>query len=218
MSVFLSLLAKFSALCIALSVHEWAHAYIAYKQGDSTAKIMGRMTLAPFAHFDLWGFLSLFFLGFGWAKPVPVDLRNFKNVKKSNFLVSIAGVVANLITGTVFIIISCALNTFVPDYAIAWGAYGYCLQLFLSIVIQLNFVLAFFNILPIYPLDGFRIIENFAKPNNAFVNFMRKYSRIILIVLVILLGIAVDYYLSFTAGNLIIWLTNAFNYLFGLMV
>ena len=218
MSFLLSLIAKFSALCIAMSVHEWAHAYVAYKQGDPTAKVMGRMTLAPFAHFDLLGFLSLLFLGFGWAKAVPVDLRNFKNVKKSNFLVSIAGIAANLITGTIFIIISCALNTFVSDFSIAWGAYGHCLKEFLYMVINLNFVLAFFNLLPIYPLDGFRMVANACKQNNEFVNFMYKNSRIILIVLILLFSTVLDYYFSFTAGNIINWLTNAFNYLFGLMI
>lgn len=217
MEILLSILATFSALCIALPVHEWAHAFVAYKQGDHTAKVMGRMTLAPFAHFDFWGFVCLFFLGFGWAKPVPIDPRNFKNGKKSSVLVSLAGILANLVTGTAFIIISCALNTFVQNYAVAWGAYGYCLQLFLASVIQLNFVLAFFNLLPIHPLDGFRVIESLTQPENSFVNFMKKYSRIILIVVIIFTGI-LDYYFAFTAGNLISWITSAFDYLFGLMV
>lgn len=217
MPIILQIIAKLSALCIALPVHEWAHAFVAYKQGDHTAKVMGRMTLAPFAHFDLWGFICLFFLGFGWAKPVPVDSRNFKNGKKSSFLVSIAGVVTNLIVGIAFIIISSALNTFVPNFAVEWGAYGQCLSLFLTSVININFVLAFFNILPIYPLDGFRIIETYTKPNNGFVNFMRKYSSIILIIL-ILFTYVLDYYFAYTAGNLITWITSAFDYLFGLMV
>ncbi len=217
LEIFLYVLATFSALCIALPVHEWAHAYVAYKQGDSTAKTMGRMTLAPFAHFDLWGLLCLFILGFGWAKPVPVDTRNFRNSKKSNFLVSVAGIIANLIVGLLFIIISCALNTFIPDYATLWSWYGYTLQIFLDSVITVNFVLAFFNLLPIYPLDGFRIVENFTKPNNGFVNFMRRYSNIILIV-VIIFTYFIDYYLAITAYNLVDVLTTAFNSLFGLFV
>ena len=217
MEILLSILATFSALCVALPVHEWAHAYAAYKQGDHTAKVMGRMTLAPFAHFDAWGFLCLFIFGFGWAKPVPIDARNFKNGKKSNLLVSLAGILANLVTGIVFIIISSALNTFVPEFYISWGAYGYCLQIFLTSAISLNFSLAFFNLLPIYPLDGFRVIEIYAKPDSGFVNFIKRYSRIILIVVVLFTGI-LDYYFAFTAGNLVAWITNAFNYLFGLMV
>lgn len=214
---FLYFVAFLSALLVALPVHEWAHAFVAYKNGDPTAKTLGRMTLAPLAHIDLWGFFCLIFLGFGWAKPVPVDLRNFKNAKKSNFWVSIAGILANFITGIIFIIISSALNTFVPDYAISWGYYGYMLSIFLETVISFNFVLAFFNLLPIYPLDGFRIVENFTKPNNGFVTFMRKYSSIILIVLIVFTYV-IDVYLSFTAGNLVNIITNFFNWLFALMV
>ena len=217
MDFLLTILATFSALCIALPVHEWAHAYVSNKQGDPTAKIMGRMTLAPFAHFDLWGFVCLYFFGFGWAKPVPIDTRNFKHGKKSEVLVSLAGIFANLITGIAFIMVSSALKTFVPDYMIAWGKYGYALQLFFSNVISLNFGLAFFNLLPIYPLDGFRVIETFTKPNNGFITFMKRYSTIILIVVVVLTSV-LDYYFAFTAGNLIKWITSAFDYLFGLMI
>lgn len=217
LNIFLYALAMFSALCIAIPVHEWAHAYVAYKQGDCTAKTMGRMTLAPFVHFDLWGALCLFFLGFGWAKPVPVDFRNLKNGKKSNFLVCIAGILANLTTGIIFIIISCAIHTFFPDFATAWGFYGYTLDIFLYSVISLNFALAFFNILPLYPLDGFRIVENFSKPNNRFVHFMRKYSTVIMIIAVLFTGIF-ELYFSFTADYLISIITSLFNSLFGLFI
>ncbi len=215
MEIFLYIIATFSALCIALPVHEWAHAYVAYKQGDPTAKTLGRLTLAPFAHFDFIGFLCLFVFGFGWAKPVPIDSRNFKNGKKSDFLVSIAGVCANLITGVFFIILSCGLHRFAPNFATDWGIYGYCLNIFLQVVIQLNFVLAFFNILPIYPLDGFRVIETFSKPNNRFVIFMKRYSNLILIILV-LFTYFLDYYFAYTAGQLISGLTWVFDKFFGL--
>lgn len=217
LNIFLELLAIFSALCVAIPVHEWAHAYIAHKQGDDTAKVMGRMTLAPFAHFDVWGFLCMFFLGFGWAKPVPVDVRNLKHGKKSNFLVSIAGILANLVTGTFFIMISCALNTFFPNYITVLGFYGYALNIFLDTVISLNFVLAFFNILPIYPLDGFRIVETYAKPNSGYVNFMRRYSNVILILLVLFSGILTIYF-NHTAGYLKELITSLFNSLFGLFI
>lgn len=215
MDTLIYLIAMVSALFIAMPVHEWAHAYVAYKQGDPTAKTYGRMTLAPTAHFDFWGFVCLFVLGFGWAKPVPVDSRNFKNPKRSDFLVSIAGVCANLITGTFFIFISCLLNRFAPSYVTDWGYYGKCLYLFLNFVIQINFVLAFFNILPIYPLDGFRVIETFSKPNNSFVNFMRRYSNLILIVLV-LFTYVLDIYFAYTADYLIYGLTWVFDKFFGL--
>lgn len=215
MGILIYIVALLSALCIAMPVHEWAHAYVAYKQGDPTAKTYGRLTLAPFAHFDKWGFLCLLLFHFGWAKPVPVDSRNFKHGKLSDFLVSIAGICANLVTGTVFIIISCALNKFAPNYMYDWGYYGACLYTFLAFVIELNFVLAFFNLLPIYPLDGFRVVETFTKPNNGFVNFMKKYSNIILIILV-LFTYFLDYYFLYTADGLINGLTWVFDKFFGL--
>jgi Zn-dependent protease len=211
------IIAMLCALCVSLPVHEWAHAWVANKEGDPTAKMMGRMTLAPHAHFDLWGFLSLAIFHFGWAKPVPVDARNFRRGKTSGFLVSIAGICANLVVGTIAIIIYTALETFVPTFASTWGFYGICLYYFLVYMIQLNFVLAFFNILPIYPLDGFRIVETYSRPNNGYVRFMYRYSTIILIMLVVFSGI-LNWYLNNTAYQLmdgIIWVFEKF---WGLMV
>lgn len=218
MSPIVYFLATLSALCVAMPVHEWAHAFVAYKQGDSTAKTMGRMSLAAFSHFDIIGFICLFFLGFGWAKPVPIDSRNFKSGKKSSFLVSIAGVSANFIVGIFFIIINSLLLTFYPQYITAWGFYGELLFAFLQIVISMNFVLAFFNLLPIYPLDGFRIVETFSKPNNGFVNFMKRYSGIIIIMLVLFGYFILDIYFQYTAGYCIQGISWVFNKLFGLFV
>ena len=211
------LLSSISALCVAIPVHEWAHAWVAYKQGDPTAKTMGRMTLAPHAHFNIWGFICMYLLGFGWAQPVPVDSRNFKNGKRSEVLVSLAGVTANIVVGTFFVIIATALDTFYPTFATAWGYYGLALETFLLTVISYNFCLAFFNILPIYPLDGFRVIEANTKPNNGFVNFMRRYSNLILIAVVLFSGL-IEYYLTYTAGYAISGLTWLFNKFWGLFV
>ena len=206
---------QISALFVALPVHEWGHAFVAYKQGDSTAKVSGRLTLAPLAHFDVFGFLFLYFFGFGWAKPVPVDYRNFKNPKKSGILVALAGVTANFVVGTALIIISCALSKFFPNYATNWGYYGYALKCFLTYAISINFVLVFFNILPIYPLDGFKVVETFSKPNNGFIEFMRRYSRIILLVL-ILFTYVFDIYFTYTAGATIDGLTYVFDKFFAI--
>ena len=85
------------SVMLAIVFHEFAHAFVAHKNGDDTAKMAGRMTLNPTAHFDPLGFLFLLLLGFGWAKPVPVDDRNFRNIKKGRVLVGFAGVSANLI-------------------------------------------------------------------------------------------------------------------------
>ena len=212
----LSVLMLASALCIALPVHEWAHAFVAYKQGDPTAKMLGRMTLAPHSHFDLFGSLFLVFFGFGWAKPVPIDERNFKHGAKSKVLVALAGITANLVVGTFFILVSTILKKYAPNYETQWGYYGVALKLFLNYVIQINFVLLFFNLLPVYPLDGFRVIESFASPYNSFVVFMKRYSWIIMLVL--LLGTyLIDYYLTYTVGYTMYGINWLFEKIFGLV-
>ena len=91
------LLYRIPAILVALSFHEWAHAYAAYKLGDPTARNMGRMTINPFAHIDPLGFLTLLLFRFGWAKPVPISTRYFKNARRDELIVSLAGVAANLI-------------------------------------------------------------------------------------------------------------------------
>ncbi len=210
--IILYLVAYVMALSVAMSFHEFAHAYIAKTQGDYTASIMGRCTLAPLAHIDVWGLICLFLLGFGWAKPVPVDERNFKKGKKSKFLVSIAGIVTNLLLGTIFLFIMMLIFKISPDFYDS-SLYGNLLYLFLQLSVSLNFSLAFFNLIPIYPLDGFRIIETFTRYDNGFVQFMRKYSQIIYI-LIIISGVFYYYY-TFTAGNLINFLIELFARILG---
>ena len=89
-------IAQFLAAAIVLSFHEFAHAYAAHKCGDDTARLAGRLTLNPMVHFDLWGIIMFALAGFGWAKPVPVNPRNFRDFKKGSFWTSIAGVLMNL--------------------------------------------------------------------------------------------------------------------------
>lgn len=138
----------------AITFHEVAHGYVAYRCGDPTAKMLGRLTLNPIKHMDVIGTLSLFLLGFGWAKPVPVNPRNFNSFRRDDFLVSIAGIVTNL---TLFII----------STALVFGLYrvgdslvlSYVLQFF-SMFASINLGLAIFNILPIPPLDGFHVLND----------------------------------------------------------
>ena len=176
--VVLELVGYFSALLVALSFHEFAHAFVAYKSGDPTAKVMGRLTLKPFSHFDMLGFVSLLLFGFGWAKPVPVDFRNLKNPKKDGFLVSIAGVGLNLILGIFLIMILALITCFAPE-VFGIKIYGYTLLCFLNYGYLINFALAFFNILPLYPLDGFRVIEVYAKKENSYVQTIRRIGPIL---------------------------------------
>ena len=174
------LLAYIIALMIALSIHEFAHAFVANREGDLTAKAYGRLSLNPFAHIDPIGLIFLLLVGFGWAKPVPINPLHMKNGKKSVVKVSIAGVIANLILSIIFSFfyaLTLALDESVTFYLF--------LQQFCGYTMTINFVFFVFNLLPIYPLDGFNLIASLSKQDNAFLNFMYKYGFWILLLLYI---------------------------------
>ncbi len=169
---------------LAIEFHECAHGYVALWCGDATAKINKRLTLNPVAHFDVAGILMMIFIGFGWAKPVPINPNNFKHYKRDSFFVASAGIVVNVILSAISFGLCClsafafskvtVVNSFVN------GLFTFLIYFFLYGTL-LNITLAAFNILPIYPLDGFRMIESFA-PRSQFVAFMRKYGRMILFI------------------------------------
>ena len=151
---------------LAIVIHEAAHAWMANKFGDPTAKNLGRVTLNPAAHYDPWGtvFFPLMaaFTGFamiGWAKPVPIETRNFKNYRTGIFWVSFAGPLSNIILGTVSAIILALIATKVST---SWEYYSISLQM-LRYSVYINFILAFFNLLPIPPLDGSKMVSSFLK-------------------------------------------------------
>ena len=176
----MAILYTLPGIIIGLTVHEWAHAFVAYKLGDPTAKEMGRLTLNPLAHIDPYGFLSLLLLGFGWAKPVPVNPRNFKNYKRDDILVSVAGVVMNLIVA------------FIMTIVFYLGVYKWnmisntAFQSIVMSIITINLSLAVFNLIPIYPLDGSHILDGLLMHKAPKVCiFLHKYGQIILIALLI---------------------------------
>lgn len=211
--IWISIIASLMALFIAMPFHEFAHAYAAKREGDYTAVAQKRYTLAFHAHFDFVGFICLFFFGFGWAKPVPVDSRNFKRGKKSAFLVSIAGILTNFILGVIFLFIYMLVLKF-ASVEFTQSFYGMLLLNFLSISVSLNFMLAFFNLLPIYPLDGYRIIESFCINDNIFLAFMRKYSIIIYILMIVTGLYSILYYA--TMGYLVDGLVKLFSIILGM--
>jgi len=175
------LIAAFAiALMAALIPHEVAHGYAALKQGDPSAKIAGRLSLNPAKHIEPLGLLCFVLAGIGWAKPVPVNPFNYRNFRKGNFWVSIAGVLTNLVIGFTFSLFLFLMYNFVGMDSINnnVGLY-FVYYLFLFIVI-VNIMLMLFNLLPIFPLDGYNVLVSFTKPNNSFMRFMRQYSMFVL--------------------------------------
>jgi Zn-dependent protease len=144
-------------LVIAFTLHEFAHAYVAYKFGDPTAKNQGRLTLSPFAHIDPIGALFILIAGFGWARPVPVNRFFFKNPRLAGVLVSLAGPVSNLLLAMIGSIIYFGFDDVVFGSDLA--------STFLETFISLNVLLFVFNLIPLPPLDGYRIVEDLVPVN-----------------------------------------------------
>ena len=173
----LYLLFVFLAMCIAVSFHEWAHAFVAYKLGDPTAKNLGRMSLDPLKHLSVAGMISFLEFRIGWAKPVMVNPRNLKHFRRDDALISLAGPLTNLILSFVFfgIWFFCAI----------YQVNGYILEALMYIV-TINISFAIFNVLPIPPLDGFHVITSlFVKKGYKILQFMNKYGILILLVLLL---------------------------------
>ena len=165
------------AILISLTFHEFGHAYAAYKMGDPTARNLGRMTLNPLAHIDPIGFILLVLFGFGWAKPVPVNPRNYNNFKKGEIVVSLAGVTMNLILAVVGAMILYTMLA-VNGYKMMTDSVLSTIAIILYYFVGLNCGLIVFNLIPIPPLDGSRIIGLFI-PNKVYYQIM-KYERYII--------------------------------------
>lgn len=187
--VFISLFAFVVAIMIGMTMHEWAHGYIAYKNGDMTAKFMGRLSLNPLKHFDPIGFLMLAVVGFGWAKPVPIDSSNFRNPRKGVLTTSLAGVIMNFIIGMLCIAllaiqfaITKAVGGFSNEAALRVFQIFYYIFMY---TMTISFTLMAFNILPIFPLDGFHVLECFVRYDNKYCVFMRRYGMFVLLALLL---------------------------------
>ncbi|MGX6445476.1 site-2 protease family protein [Neobacillus sp. K501] len=167
-------------LMIAFTFHEFAHAYVAYKFGDMTARNQGRLTLNPLKHLDPFGTILIFIAGFGWARPVPVNRFFFKKPRLAGVLVSVAGPLSNLILACIGFLVA----YFVSWSGFAENAIGF--YEFLDIFIWLNLVLFVFNLLPFPPLDGYRILEDLA-PNDirAKMTQFEQYGVLLFLILVI---------------------------------
>ncbi len=182
-------------ILIALTFHEWSHGFAAYKCGDNTARNLGRLSLNILHHLDPIGTIMMLIAGFGWAKPVPVNPRNFKKPRRDFALVAAAGPAMNFILAFIgaffFTLISALGNDPIYLYLIGegtfWGAFLFYAQQFFSLFILFNVGLGVFNLIPLPPLDGSRIVSWLLPPKaSMYYNRIEMYAQYIFLAIVIL--------------------------------
>ncbi|MBO5440619.1 MAG: site-2 protease family protein [Clostridia bacterium] len=211
---FFDLLITIPTVLIALTFHECAHGFVAYKLGDPTAKYMGRLSLNPLKHLDPIGALCMVLCGFGWAKPVPVDMRQFKNPKSGMALCALAGPLTNLILGFIGAFLYWLIVLIFPSIVYNWNILS-----LLSIFGVLNIYLAIFNLIPLPPFDGSRILSAFL-PDKYYIKLM-QYERYIALGFFLVL-LADDRFLgghiTGALATVVYWIFNGFLSFFNLFV
>lgn len=212
-------------ILIAITFHEFAHAFAADKLGDDTPRRQGRLSLNPFTHLDLFGTIMLVFAGFGWGKPVEINPRNFNrdiSLNKAEAIVAAAGPIMNFIVAILFEIVLCLMIKFVPDLYVVGGdifatseMWRVVAQIVMSII-SINIGLGVFNLIPLPPLDGSKILSGFL-PYNAR-NWLDSHSQIFELIFIALWIVGI---LSLIISPLISiinnGITNLFLSMFGLM-
>lgn len=212
----LGLIISIPAVLIAITFHEFAHAFAADKLGDDTPRNQGRLSLNPLHHLDPIGSLLLLFAGFGWGKPVEVNPRNFNrniSMEKADAIVSIAGPLMNLFLAIIFTLIYCAIVKFAPNILI--GTTGGAIQLLLMSIVSINIGLGVFNLIPLPPLDGSKVIMPFlpAKVKSFFIE--REQIFYIVFVILWITGLA-GYIISPAITFIYKWIINLGLAIFGL--
>ena len=165
---------------ICITIHEFSHGLIAYKLGDPTAKNIGRLSLNPIKHIDMIGLVMMAVFKFGWAKPVPINMKNFNNPKSGMAISAAAGPLSNILLSIVFLFLYGLLYPFVPG----WGEAGSVVIRMIGTTAYISIALAIFNIIPLPPLDGSKVLFSFV-PSNVYYKLMRyeRYGMIALILI-----------------------------------
>jgi Zn-dependent protease len=168
-----------SALLVAITVHEFAHAWMSDRLGDPTARFAGRLTLNPIAHLDPIGTLMLLFFRFGWGKPVPVDPYNLRHPRRDSALISLAGPSSNIILAVILAVLIRSSHIFI-------GTPAYLVETILAPFIYMSVILGIFNLIPIHPLDGGKILIGILPAGLAdeWDRILEQYGLILLIILI----------------------------------
>ena len=190
------LFARLFVVFCCLPMHEFAHAFVAVKLGDNTPKRDGRLTINPLAHLDLIGTLMILFVGFGYAKPVSVNGRNFKNPKAGMAITALAGPISNILMAAISILLM-----YIVALTNSSSVFAQAFQSFFYMAATVNIGLAVFNLIPIPPLDGSRVLQLLI-PDRYYYNFMKYERYIILVVFLLILTGVLNAPLSFLVGKI----------------
>lgn len=207
----IKLLAAATILIFILPLHELAHGWIALKLGDDTAKYQGRLTLSPMSHIDPLGAICMIIFGFGWAKPVPINPTKFKNPRSGMAITALAGPVSNIIAAFFGVLIFNLMNLIIGLTGLSVPApIYYALEMFFVFYTSINCGLAVFNLIPLPPLDGSKILEAFL-PDKIVFKFYQNQRMITLIVFALLFVGVLDVPLRFFQSGLysgVVWLAG----------